>query len=406
MPKIKCISLAFTTILTLAFAWNTSVELFYTLFILGSSILILSFLSFVTFKAKLKLARTVQDIAYEDDLINVGIDISSKKILPSYSVEIIDHFKGESPGQTEKSMFLSKLKGMGSRKISYVTECYKRGLWDFGPIVVSSQDFLGFFESKKKHKVFSKILVYPKLFNVLTFPEPKSSSLSWMGVETAKISGDSHEFFGVREYQRGDLKSRIHWPLTAKHNKLITKEFQRSAAQEVTIILDLEKDHDIGIGRDSTLEYSVKIAGSIAKYLLDKGVFIQLIGHSKERDILPFGKGESHMHRILEYLAMVTSAEGLKLSHVLDEAIFFTPNQSTLVTMVLDNDLEAISNLFQYKIKGIKLILFVFSVETFGVIHETEKKHVTEFEDTLVNLEAETYRISKDDNLEEKLQAK
>ncbi len=229
-------------------------------------------------------------------------------------------------------------------------------------------------------------------------------------METAKISGDSHEFFGVREYQRSDLKSRIHWPLTARHNALIVKEFERSAAQEVTIILDLKKGHDIGMGKDTTLEYSVKIAGSVARYLLDKGVFVQLVGYGKKEEIIYLGRGESHMHRILEYLAMVKADGGTALSKALEETAFIVPNQSTLIALLLDSDMDSLSSLVQFKVRGIKLILVVFAAQTFGKLQEEDiekhydKESSKKFDDLLLSLEARVYRVSKGDKLEEKFE--
>jgi uncharacterized protein (DUF58 family) len=180
------------------------------------------------------------------------------------------------------------MKGEEINELSYMANCYKRGLWTLGPVLLISQDALGFFKMKKTIDTFSEILVYPRLFRVFAFPPLAKGSISWMGVETAKISGDSHEFFGVREYQKGDALSRIHWPSTAKHNRLIVKQFERSAVEEVTVVLDLKKGHDIGTGKDTTLEYAVKIAGSIARYLLNEGAFVQIIGYGKEAIMLPF----------------------------------------------------------------------------------------------------------------------
>jgi uncharacterized protein (DUF58 family) len=293
------------------------------------------------------------------------------------------------------------------KNFNYMIECYRRGVWKIGPMEVVSQDALGFFRFRQKLNVISNIIVYPSFFRVFAFPQLASGSVSWMGVETAKISGDSHEFFGIREYQRGDAMSRIHWPSTARHNKLIVKQFERNAIQEATIVLDLKKGNNIGAGRETTLEYAVKIAGSIAMYLINNGVFVQLIGYTKEAMVVPFGKGESHVFKIFEYLATVHSEGDYTLSETLEEASFITPYSSTLITIMLDNDMDSLSSLVQFKIKGIKLIVIVLSSSTFGHaegIEYLDSEAAKRFDEALMGLEAHVYRVAKGDDLEKKFE--
>ncbi|MFH1478454.1 MAG: DUF58 domain-containing protein [Candidatus Omnitrophota bacterium] len=407
MLTLKGIFLCIIIIILLAVSWNLKIEIFYVLCAISFCILFLGFLYVYLTLPKISIERKVQDVAYEDDLLAVEVKITNKRNIPSFFFEVIDRFEGEACDKKEKSLFVSRLDREDYILVNYTVNCFKRGLHRFGPVSVAYQDMMGFFKIVKRLDVFSEILVYPKLFNILFFPQLKASSLSWMGVETARISSDTHEFFGVREYRRGDLKSRIHWPLTAKHGKLIVKEFQRNAAQEATILLDLKKGNDIGTGKDTTLEYSVKIAASVAAYLLENNIFVQLVGYGKEKFCLPFGKGEYHKHRILEYLAGVTSDGEVTLDKMVDETVFGAPIQSTLVCILSDNDLKGLMSLSQFKTKDIKLIIVLLAASSFGKIGKgsiISKDDARNFEDMLSNMEAYTYRIIKGDKLEEKFQ--
>jgi len=403
----KSAFLLITVIILLAIAWNTDVTIVYIFFSIAFVMFLLSFAHLQFNVPDISIEREVQDTAYEDDIVNVKMTIHNKRALPLYFFELLDIFRGGPPDEQETSLFVLSLKPRESKKISYIANCYKRGLWKIGPVSVISQDALGFFKNKKTINVFSEILVYPSLFRIFSFPPLASGSVSWMGVETARISGDSHEFFGVREYQRGDAMSRIHWLSSARHNKLIVKQFERNAVQEATIVLDLKKGHDIGAGKDTTLEYAVKITGSIARFLLNEGVLVQMIGYGKEAVILPFGKGDSHMYKILEYLAGVQADGDFTLSQALEEASFAAPERSTLITVILDNDIDSLSSLVQFKIKGVKLIIIVLATSTFGHMDEEAYLNMEEakkFDDALANLEAIVYRVSKGDELEKKFE--
>ena len=403
MLTSRGISLLLSVIILLAIAWNTDITMVYIFFTITFIMFILSYFHMRFNIPNIEVQRSAQETAYEDEMLNIRIKICNKLSRGASFFEILDYFPAAEPGKEKSSLFILGIKSEEEINFNYSIDCYRRGVWKIGPIEVISQDALGFFRMKKALNVISNIVVYPALFRVFAFPPLASGSVSWMGVETAKISGDSHEFFGVREYQRGDAISRIHWPSTARHNKLIVKQFERNAIQEATIVMDLKKGNDIGAGKETTLEYAVKIAGSVASFLMDNGAFVQLIGYTKEAMVVPFGKGESHAFKILEYLAGVRSDGNYTLSQTLEEASFITPYRSTLIPIMLDNDMDALSSLVQFRIKGIKLIVIVLSSSTFGHTEESEyldAEGAKKFDEALASLEAHVYRITKGDNLE------
>ncbi len=402
MWTAKSITLIIAVLLLLVIAWNTDITLIYILFLAGFILFVGSFLLLQLSIPKININRTIEETAFEDEMLDVGLAIENKKAFPNYFFEIIDGFLCGPPEEPRPSLFILRLGGFEKLRLSYLGKCYKRGLWKIGPISINSQDPLGFFKMTKTLSVFSEVLVYPKIFRVFSFPPLAKGSISWLGVETAKISGDSHEFYGVREYQQGDAISRIHWPSSARQGRLIVKQFERSTVQEVTIVLDLEKGHDIGVGKETTLEYGIKIAASICRYLIDIGAIIQLLGYSKEPIMIPFGKGESQMYQILEYLAKVQADGAVSLKDVLEEASFITPYNSTLIVIMLDIDREALYSLVQFKVKGVRLIVIVLNTSTFGILKGgfQDLQNLRDFEDSLANLEAYQYRISKGEDLE------
>jgi len=408
MLTFRGISLLLAVIILLSIAWNTDITMVYIFFVITLVMFILSYLHMRLNIPNIEIQRFVQETAFEDEMLNVKMSISNNAFMGKSFFEILDFFPAAQSGKEKTSLFILNLNAQEEKIFNYTIDCYKRGIWKIGPIEVVSQDALGFFSMKKTYNVISNIIVYPAFFRIFAFSPLASGSVSWMGVETAKISGDSHEFFGIREYLRGDAISRIHWPSTARHNKLIVKQFERNSVQEATIVLDLKKGNDIGAGRETTLEYSVKIAGSIAKFLMNSGAFVQIIGYAKEAMIVPFGKGESHIYKVLEFLAGVRSEGIFTLSEALEEASFITPYSSTLIPIMLDNDMEALSSLVQFRLKGVKLIVVVLSSSTFGHIEESEyldAEGAKRFDEALAGLEAHVYRISKGDDFEKNFEA-
>ncbi len=407
MLTSRGISLLLATIILLAIAWNTDITMVYIFFVITFVMFVLSYFHMRLNIPNIEIKRLAQETAFEDEILNVKMSIRNNLSKGASFFEILEYFPAAQPGKEKISLFILDINPKEEKNFNYTIDCYKRGIWNIGPIEVISQDALGFFRMKKTLNIISGIIIYPAFFRVFAFPPLARGSVSWMGVETANIGGDSHEFFGIREYERGDALSRIHWNSTAKRNKLIVKQFERNAIQEATIVMDLKKENNIGAGKETTLEYSVKIAGSIAKFLMDSGAFVQIVGYATEAMIVPFGKGESHVYKILEYLAGVRSEGVFSLSETLEEASFITPYSSTLITIMLDNDMDALSSLVQFKVKGIKLIVIALSSSTFGHTEESkylDAEEVKRFDEALAGLEAYVYRISKGDDLEKKFE--
>lgn len=403
----KSIALLAAIFILIAIAWNTDITMIYIFFAIAFVMFALSFVHMQLSMPGIDVKRNISETAFEGEMLNVKIEVQNKRGLGAYFFELIDIFPFEEEEKKKMSLFILNIKGNETRTFNYAVNCNKRGLWRVGPFTVISQDSLGFFKIRKELHIFSDILIYPNLFRLFAFPELNRGSVSWLGVETAKISGDSHEFFGIREYQRGDAISRIHWPSTARHQELIVKQFERNAVQEVTILLDLKKGHDIGAGKETTLEYAVKIAGSVARHLLNSGALVQMVAYGEEAMMLPFGKGEAHMYMILEYLARVRAESSFSLSQTLDEVSFIVPYHSTLITIMLDNDMDGLTSLVQFKVKGIRLIVIVLSSSTFGHIEDGQYLDVEEarrFDEALAGLEAYVYRIAKGDDLEKKFE--
>ena len=78
----------------------------------------------------------------------------------------------------------------------------------------------------------------------------------------------------------------------------------------------------------------------------------------------------------------------------------------TVIAIVIDNDIDSLSNLVEFKVKGIKVIVIVLFASTFGEVEPSyiDQSRAKRFEEALVNLEAHVYRVAKGDNLEKKFE--
>ncbi|MFH1677993.1 MAG: DUF58 domain-containing protein [Candidatus Omnitrophota bacterium] len=326
----------------LIIAWYTQFGLIYLICALLSGILLSSFIFFKITLINVNCLRQIPNAAYEDETVKVKIILENRSIFTNYFICLMDHFPADLPEKQEKKILIPTLPRRRIIEWDYEGKCFKRGAYWVGPFTLIGSDPLGLFKKYKIINVSSKLTVYPQLFNIHYLPPfTKGIVTPRYGTRTSRRSGEYEEFYGIREYRQEDGLRKIHWPSSAKHNELIVRHFEQSSLHSITIALDLKKENNLGAGKETTLEYSVKIAASFAKYFLDQGSVVQLLGYGDKLIMSALGHDPSHFFSILELLARMESNGYYSLGEALTMLNPFIPHASTLVVIRLDKDLEA-----------------------------------------------------------------
>ena len=286
--------------------------------------------------------RQLPTAIYEDEIINVKVSLENRSIFPNYFVYLMDKFPADLINKQEKMMLFPYLPKGKIVHWAYEGLCFKRGIYWVGPFTLIGSDPLGLFKKYKIINISSKLTVYPRIFNIHYMPSfMKGMVTPRYGARTSRRSGDYEEFYGIREYRQEDGLRKIHWPSSAKHNKLIVRHFEQSSVHAITITLDLKQENNLGSGKEATLEYAVKIAASLANYFLNQGAIVQLIAFGDKPIMSSFGRDPSHYFTILELLTQIESNSYHSLDQVITMLNPFIPPASTLLVISLDSDIEA-----------------------------------------------------------------
>jgi uncharacterized protein (DUF58 family) len=205
----------------------------------------------------------------------------------------------------------------------------------------------------------------------------------------------------VREYKDGESVKKIHWISSARKNKLIVKQFQLQSFFGTTIMFNLEKARNIGEGKESVVEYMIKIAASTAHYLTERGVSIELLAHIGEIVHLPFNKGQDHLENIWKILAVAQAESRISFREAFEEFARYIPNDSSLVVIMSDQDYTDLPRMLSLYSRGISLIPLIVVSDTF-VPFSNKKKIIQQTKirvSNLVNMHAKFF--SQGDNLSE-----
>lgn len=405
----KVILIALATFSLFA-AINNDISLLYGMFALLSSVLLISFfLSRVTVR-KIECHRLMNNLATEDEELAVTVRVESRGRFPQFMLQVEDQFTAASLNQKRETFLIPKLSYNKGVELHYKKLCYKRGEYSVGPFNLSSASPLGLFSRKKIMDVRSPLLVYPSTFSIDYLPLVSGSFLPRIGVETLCKAGTSDDFFGTREYKSGDPVKYIHWPSSARLGRIVVKEFEMSAATDITIVLDLEMNSSIGHGKENTLEYAVKVAASIAKYAISRANSVQFIAYGERQIIIPSSHGLNQLSRILEELARIKANGRIPFCQTIANVQEYIQEGSTVALIFSVVDSESLLPLSDFVHKHVKILAVVLNDNSFKdtktSLFETEDytQRYKTFVQGLIAQGAIVYSISKGDDLSRRLE--
>jgi uncharacterized protein (DUF58 family) len=216
---------------------------------------------------------------------------------------------------------------------------------------VTAGDPFGLFTAGREFKSKDTLVVLPMIHQIHSFPSPQGM-LTGGPVIQRKSPDITPHAAGVREYVHGDAMKRIHWPTSARRNRLMVKEFEQDPQAEVWIYLDSQRTvhhqrmheqveipfHSMLLMKrpkielpPSTLEYCVSIAASLAHYFIRQGRAVGYASAGQTLTVLPAERSERQEAKILETLAFVKADGNLSLAGLTATQAALLPQGSSVI---------------------------------------------------------------------------
>jgi len=281
--------------------------------------------------------------------------------LPKIGVQVVE--ESPFPGLAQTSVL--SLGPGGEALVQLRSHQLERGCYSIGPTWVHVSDPFGIFHRKRLIRAVGDLIVHPRVFHLPGLPSPRGD-LSGDSRSRQRLPYLTPKAVDVREYYPGDSLNRIHWPLTARWQKLMVKEFEIDPSHNVWVILDLEKSVQRGGGRESTEEYGVSITASLVQYFLNRGYAAGLAAYGDQAVVLAPNRGSGQLMRAMDYLAGVRARGQVPLLAAINrqERTLGRRELAVLVTPSPTEEWVGAVQLLAHR--GVRLMVVLLDPATFG----------------------------------------
>jgi uncharacterized protein (DUF58 family) len=194
---------------------------------------------------------------------------------------------------------LAGLRPAATSRLRYAIHGTARGRYTIGPMNLRVRDPFGTTQVVRRYTATEEVLVYPRVERLpegITRGSHRGSGTS----SDRRLFHSGDEFHTMREYVQGDDLRMVHWPSTARSDKLIVRQLEMSWQAEATVFCDTRVGVSRGAGPESSVETAISAAASIVWHLADHGYTLRLFTEAERRP-----RGVEGWDAILDHLAEV-----------------------------------------------------------------------------------------------------
>lgn len=246
------------------------------LYLFAYGLALLIFASYALTPRRLKLEGDRAGLfprAREGDRLEVEVKLRAKRRVSTF---ILEERVPERLGAAVK-VPVPKLSAGKEVSHSYSLRCTRRGVYQIGPLVAVTSDPLGLTERETIVGEQFELLVHPRIEFVSSRPLTRQFEDPPIRPPRSKPWPFGLEFYGMREYQRGDDLRRIVWRASARTGKIMVREAEQGITDHISIILDTDRGAHSREGDISeSFETGVRAAASLGVRHLRDGYEIRL----------------------------------------------------------------------------------------------------------------------------------
>jgi uncharacterized protein (DUF58 family) len=260
------------------------------------------------------------------DRLSVNLELENpRKRLGSWVVVVEDQIRRDGDGTPplRPTVLFGYVPASQGQSRVYRGRLFQRGRYRLGPLRISTRFPFGIFRRTRTLDQHDTLLVYPRLGRLTqawaTRHHETFEAAHRRERRESRISG---EFFGVREWRQGDNRRWIHWRSSARHGRLVVRQFEQHRTRDVALLLDLWQPAAPAAKDLENVELAVSFAATVLTDLCRKEGSDLLLGITAAEPVCLAGPASMVLHEdAMEALALAEASAEERLSALLKQAL-------------------------------------------------------------------------------------
>lgn len=251
---------------------------------------------------KLRVVRSMPDHAVVGQRLTVTYEIiNDKRFWPSLSVTVSE-VDGADAFTRKPVAYMMHAAPKTTAIVPTELIPKRRGLYIFNRYEASTGFPFGFVKRTLRRSQSDSILVHPAIAQVDPKLLLRFTAAEKSGAMLRPRRGGTDEFYGVKEYRRGENPRWIHWKRSARTGVLVTKEMTVVAPPRIVLFVDTHQK-EMTREESARIERTIAMAGSLASHALEAGLMVGLLAWSDEWISLAPSRGKRHGRDLMAALA-------------------------------------------------------------------------------------------------------
>ncbi|MEM7128167.1 MAG: DUF58 domain-containing protein [Chloroflexota bacterium] len=317
--------------------------------------------------------------AFRGEKVELRLEVRNGKWLPLTWLNIVDQFPAglsitdkdlvTDPGTNRAELRTFWMPGPFQRLIRrFHIDCTERGFYRYGPAHLHSGDGFGFFGRRGVLSHQDQLIVYPTIYSVAELRLPTRNPFG-ESRSRGRLYEDPLRTVGIREWQPADSLRRVHWKASARHQELLSRQYEPSEEQQLLLFLNVATLERHWHGHIPELqERVISVAGSLAALAVEERLPVGLIANGalpssdQSLRLLP-GRSPAQLVRILELLAAVTPFATQPIEEMVLQEATRAPWGATLVIVTAIAHDDLLATILDLVTAGRRCVLFTLAEE-------------------------------------------
>jgi len=254
----------------------------------------------------IKLKRLIPQRVMMGETFTAEISLeNNKKLIAAYLMEVNDYFTNQDE-KLDASVVFRRVGPGQQLSAHYYVKLMRRGIYQFGPLHVSTRYPLGLVKRGAVFSEYNEIIVHPQIGRLNSHWADDFFSIAEMAQQSRSRRGVfDDEFNHIREYRTGDSQRAIHWRSSARQGELMVQEYHQNRNYDLIIGLDLWLPSSSSQDQADRVEWAISFVGTLCREHLkySRDTKLTLISRGRSLELLEVGIGSMGLDYLLDFLA-------------------------------------------------------------------------------------------------------